>query len=188
MNVKQSITTLFAATGLAALTLTACTPVEVKPDLGRVEALDTQIMLKLKSGYLEDAIKQVGKITGLSIIYKAEPHLLDPPALMRGEPMQVISSLLAGLPIRARKMGQTVYIEQIWSVKRNSTVKSLMQKWDSASEWSVVWNTQSNQQIQADAQFYGEFDSAVEELFAALRISGGSLEPAFYPNNTVVVR
>lgn len=153
----------------------------------RVEITD-ELYLEVSPGSLEEALLAVALQDGLQPVYRAEPMYFKHSGAVTGTPVEIIRKLAAEMPVRVYRDGQRLVVEQAWIVHAGRDLKTQLKLWDDASLWSTVWQTRKNQNIDAQAIFYGTFDEAVEQLFQALKAAGSELEPEFYPNNTVVIR
>lgn len=159
-------------------------PVEANPNVQIV----SDLMLQVAPSSLKNELLKITEDAGLSLDYRAEPFIHKRKGTLTGSVTLVAQQLGQGLPVRVFRAGNTIIVEQVWEIRSGLKLKDQLKRWDNQSIWSVAWETQTNQMIQANAYFYGFFDEAVEQLFKAVRNDGSELEPEFYSNNTVVIR
>lgn len=148
----------------------------------------SQLMLNVRPSSLEHELSQLALQANLRLEFNAEPMMHKRSGPLTGSPVVIAQQLVQALPVRVYLQHDVLVVEQMWSVSSGRTLKKQMNLWDKQSEWDVVWETRKNMHIQANANFFGSFDDAVEQLFQSVRNDGSELEPEFYPNKTVVVR
>lgn len=157
------------------------------PEYSKVQ-LNQDYLVKVAPGYLKTALASVAAQANLQLVYEAEDFLHKHNASLSGSPTQIAQTLSAGFPVRVYQAGNGLVVEQVWTLRPGSKLKQQLMHWDTQSDWTLVYETNWNQHVQATSQFYGTFDAAIEQVFKSVRNDGSNLEPEFYPNNTVVIR
>lgn len=149
-----------------------------------------EISIQVSPSSLKSEFQRLTQMSGMKLIYDAENMFHKRAGHLAGTPLEIGQQLSHGLPVRVYSTGpgRELIVEQMWQVRSGTTVRKLLSEWDSKSKWSAVWETNLNQEIQANAYFFGSFDQAVSQLFKSLRNDGSEIVPEFYPNDTVVIR
>ncbi|HFS8112827.1 TPA: toxin co-regulated pilus biosynthesis Q family protein [Enterobacter asburiae] len=64
-----------------------------------------------------------------------------------------------------------------WIATKGTPLHTVLQDWSDKAGWSLVWNSEYNYTLQANATFRGDYISAIKQLFDAL----GDMNPPIYP-------
>jgi hypothetical protein len=174
------------------LLLTGCNTSFIKDsrsenNLANVSVVD-EYLLNIDSASLKFELTKLSQITGLSLDYQAEPLTHKKSGSLVGNAESIAIQLASGLPVNVFRVSNTIVVQKQWFVQPGISLEEQLMKWDSESEWTVVWHSKLDQNIESYAQFNGSFKSVVEQLFKSVRNDGSDITPEFYPNNTVVIR
>lgn len=80
-----------------------------------------------------------------------------------------------------------VPIQESWEVNEGGTLNDLVARWGSRAGWRVVWETNLDYPMQAPFTLYGDFLTAIEQLFDAYKAAPRSFGVKAYPNQVLVV-
>ena len=72
-----------------------------------------------------------------------------------------------------------------WHLSQGS-LRTQLDVWASRASWQLIWNADTDLDMQASASFRGNFVAAVTQLFAGLHAAGFPLRATFYPPNNVL--
>ena len=65
-------------------------------------------------------------------------------------------------------------------------LRTQLDVWASRASWQLIWNADTDLDMQASASFRGNFVAAVTPLFEGLHAAGFPLRATFYPPNNVL--
>ena len=72
-----------------------------------------------------------------------------------------------------------------WHLSQGS-LRTQLDVWASRASWQLIWNADTDLDMQASASFRGNFVAAVTQLFEGLHAAGFPLRATFYPPNNVL--
>ena len=72
-----------------------------------------------------------------------------------------------------------------WHLSQGS-LRTQLDVWASRASWQLIWNADTDLDMQASASFRGNFVAAVTQLFEGLHAAGFPLRATFYPSNNVL--
>ena len=72
-----------------------------------------------------------------------------------------------------------------WHLSQGS-LRTQLDIWASRASWQLIWNADTDLDMQASASFRGNFVAAVTQLFEGLHAAGFPLRATFYPPNNVL--
>ena len=72
-----------------------------------------------------------------------------------------------------------------WHLSQGS-LRTQLDVWASRASWQLIWNADTDLDMQASASFRGNFVAAVTQLFEDLHAAGFPLRATFYPSNNVL--
>ena len=72
-----------------------------------------------------------------------------------------------------------------WHLSQGS-LRTQLDIWASRASWQLIWNADTDLDMQASASFRGNFVAAVTQLFEGLHAAGFPLRATFYPSNNVL--
>ena len=72
-----------------------------------------------------------------------------------------------------------------WPLSQGS-LRTQLDVWASRASWQLIWNADTDLDMQASASFRGNFVAAVTQLFEGLHAAGFPLRATFYPSNNVL--
>lgn len=81
-------------------------------------------------------------------------------------------------------------VQEVWLVYANTTLEDTLMDWADRAGWTVLWNSDYSYDIQANAQFEGDFISAASLLIKSIAMNPESDMPPkgkFYEGNNVLV-
>ena len=83
----------------------------------------------------------------------------------------------------------TIVAEQVslpeWQLSQGS-LRTQLDVWTTRASWQLVWNADTDLDMQSRATFRGNFVAAVTQLFEGLHAAGFPLRATFYPSNNVL--
>ena len=83
----------------------------------------------------------------------------------------------------------TIVAEQVslpeWQLSQGS-LRTQLDVWTTRASWQLVWNADTDLDMQSRATFRGNFIAAVTQLFEGLHAAGFPLRAIFYPANSVL--
>ena len=72
-----------------------------------------------------------------------------------------------------------------WHLSQGS-LRTQLDVWASRASWQLIWNADTDLDMQSRATFRGNFVAAVTQLFEGLHAAGFPLRATFYPSNNVL--
>ena len=72
-----------------------------------------------------------------------------------------------------------------WHLSQGS-LRTQLDVWASRASWQLIWNADTDLDMQSSASFRGNFVAAVTQLFEGLHAAGFPLRATFYPSNNVL--
>ena len=76
-------------------------------------------------------------------------------------------------------------VEQVWEIAQGS-LRSQLGRSTQAAGYQLIWDTDTDLDMQACANFYGDFPAAISQLFAGLHEAGHALTATIYRGNNVL--
>jgi hypothetical protein len=73
-----------------------------------------------------------------------------------------------------------------WRLRAGAPLRDVLYDWSRRAGWTLVWDSEYQYTLDADAQFSGDFPAAVTQLFHALGDLNPPLYPALYQGNRVL--
>lgn len=90
-------------------------------------------------------------------------------------------------PVNPFKDSSALYMESAeWKAAKGRPLQSVLQEWSDNAGWSLVWNSEYNYVLQANATFRGDYISAIKQLFDALGETNPPIYPELYQGNYVL--
>ncbi len=74
-----------------------------------------------------------------------------------------------------------------WTVPRDAQLQTVLTDWCRRAGWTLVWQSEYSYRIEAEANFNGDFVSAVTSMLTALSNVSPPIYPEIYKGNQVVV-
>lgn len=74
-----------------------------------------------------------------------------------------------------------------WRIHAGSTLRQTIDQWASAARYQVVWHARHGFNIEADANFPGDFLTAVKNLFDSYEAADAPLYVDVYPDQRLLV-
>lgn len=136
-------------------------------------------LLNATQGLVQALVKSVQQQTGkqAGMMQSAGPAI--PPgavAMMRAADAQDASKN-ASAPAAIRS----------WTVPRDAQLQDVLTDWCRRAGWTLVWQSEYSYRIEAEANFNGDFLSAVTSMLTALSNVSPPIYPEIYKGNRVVV-
>lgn len=76
----------------------------------------------------------------------------------------------------------------VWEISTNDkTIKKTLQKWSNNSGWQLIWKSNVDFPITANAKITGSYQDAIIEVCRSSQLTGAKIEAVFHPKNNVVV-
>ena len=72
-----------------------------------------------------------------------------------------------------------------WRLSQGS-LRTQLDVWANRASWQLIWNADTDLDMQSRATFRGNFIAAVTQLFEGLHAAGFPLRATFYPSNNVL--
>ncbi|EBA3897087.1 hypothetical protein HG772_003895 [Salmonella enterica] len=82
---------------------------------------------------------------------------------------------------------ENIIAKNVWNIQRGSNLFNVLSEWTSDAGWSLVWRSDSSYQILSTATFYGDFSSAVHQLFSSNGLDEINIYVRFYTGNKVLL-
>jgi len=111
-----------------------------------------------------------------------QPHQSDSPI-----PPGAIEMMRAADAQDASKSGATPAAASYWKVPRDAQLQTVLTDWCRRAGWTLVWQSEYSYRIEAEANFNGDFVSAVTSMLTALSNVSPPIYPEIYKGNRVVV-
>ena len=70
--------------------------------------------------------------------------------------------------------------------RSQGSLRTQLDVWASRASWQLIWNADTDLDMQSSASFRGNFVAAVTQLFEGLHAAGFPLRATFYPSNHVL--